>query len=246
MTGPDALQTVIHHALGQRGPVAFAAQVAKVQMTQLGGHELLRGIGGGFVREMAMAAEDALLETPGPVRAILQQLDIVIGFEQQNIGRAQPIQDEFGHLAEVGQKSDIHAGGAQKIPDRILGVVQDVKRLDSNVADFKTVSRRKESAIELGLKLKFNRFLSRAIAINRNAKFLAETSQALDMVRMLVGKQDCREVFRGPADGGQALADLPETEPGINEDPGLIGFHICAIARRTTPQNRQTHWHGGH
>ncbi len=82
MAGPDASQTIIHDAVGQGGPVAFAAQVSKVEMTQLGGHELLRGIGGGFVGEMAMTAEDALFEAPGPVRAILQQLDIVIGFEQ--------------------------------------------------------------------------------------------------------------------------------------------------------------------
>src|SRR6266436_6543354 len=171
---------------------------------------------------MAMAAEDALLETPGPVRAILQQLDIVIGFQQQNIGRAEPIQDEFCYLAEVGQKSDIYAGRAQKIPDWILGIVQDVKCFDNNVAHFKTVPRREEPAVDLRLKLKFNRFLGRAIAINRNAKFLAEARQSLDVVRMLVSEQDGREVLRGPADGGQTFPDLPETESGINEDPRLI------------------------
>ena len=61
MTGPDALQTIVHHAMRQIRPVAFTAQVTKVQMAQLGGHKLLRSIGGGFVREMPMPAEDPLL-----------------------------------------------------------------------------------------------------------------------------------------------------------------------------------------
>ncbi len=180
------------------------------------------------------------------MQTILQQLDIVIGFEQQNIGRAEPIQDEFCYLAEVRQKSDIHARRAQKIPDWILGVVQDVKRFDNNVAHFKTVPRREESAVELRLKLKFQRILCRAIAINRHAQFLAQARQSLDVVRMLVGEEDGREILRGSSDCGQSFADLPKTESRINEDPCLIRFHVCAIARRTTSQNRQAHRHGGH
>jgi len=112
--------------------------------------------------------------------------------------------------------------------------VQDIERLDDNVAHFKTVPGGEESAVELRLKLKFKRILGRAIAINRHAKFLAQARQSLDVIRMLVGEQDGREILRGPADGSQSFPDLPETESRINEDPCLIRFHVCAIARRTT------------
>ena len=37
---------------------------------------------------MAVPAEDALLEAPGAVRAILEEFDIVIGFEDQDVGGA--------------------------------------------------------------------------------------------------------------------------------------------------------------
>ena len=89
----------------------------------------------------------------------------MIGFKQENIGRAETVQDEFGHLPEIGQKSDIYAGCAQKKTYWILGVVQDVKGLNGNVAYFKAVPRLEESAGEPCLELKFNRLLSRAIAI---------------------------------------------------------------------------------
>ena len=53
-----------HDAVGEFGLVAFAAQVGEVKMFQLRGDDLRGGFGGGLVREMAVAAQDALLETP--------------------------------------------------------------------------------------------------------------------------------------------------------------------------------------
>jgi hypothetical protein len=77
----DLLQALADDAVREFGAVAFAAQVAEVQMAQVGGHDLLSGISGGFVREMAVPAQNALLEAPGPRGAILEHLDIVIGFQ---------------------------------------------------------------------------------------------------------------------------------------------------------------------
>ena len=49
MIGPNLLQTLTHDAMREIAAIALAAQVADVQMAQLGGHELFGRISGGFV-----------------------------------------------------------------------------------------------------------------------------------------------------------------------------------------------------
>ena len=74
------------------------------------------GLRRGVVGEMTVAAEDALFEAPGAADAILQHLDIVIGLEHQGMGGADAFEDQFGDVAQVGQETDIHRGGAQRKP----------------------------------------------------------------------------------------------------------------------------------
>ncbi len=74
----ECLQAFGHHALCEFGFVAISTQVAEVKMAQIGRHDFLDAIGGGFVREMAVTAEDALLQTPRAMRTILQHLHVVI------------------------------------------------------------------------------------------------------------------------------------------------------------------------
>ncbi len=44
------------------------------------------------------------LETPGP-SGFLQHLQIVIGFEHEDIGVANALKGEFGGVLEIGQKT---------------------------------------------------------------------------------------------------------------------------------------------
>src|ERR1039458_8082423 len=68
--GADFLEAVGHDAVGQLGLVALAAQVREVKLAQFGGHDLRGGFGGGFVVQMAVAAEDALLDALRAARTI--------------------------------------------------------------------------------------------------------------------------------------------------------------------------------
>ena len=55
--------------------------------------------------------------------------------------------------------------------------------------------------------------------------------------------QDGGEIFRHPADGGKALADLARAEPGVHEDTGFIGFDVGAIAAGTAAENGEFDGH---
>ena len=57
------------------------------------------------------------------------------------------------------------------------------------------------------------------------------------MVRVLVGDENSGQIFRRPANGRQPLANLAQAEPRVDQDAGVIGFHIGAIAGGTAPQD---------
>ena len=153
MRGAELLQTFGHDAQGKVRFVAFAAQVGEVEMFQVGAHDLRDGFGGGFVREMAVSAEDALLETPRTARTILQHLHVVIGFEDEDVRGADAVEHHPGHVAEVGDEADVAAGRAQKKSNRVLRVVGNLKRFDEQIVQFKIVAGRKEPPFEFGQKI---------------------------------------------------------------------------------------------
>ena len=142
----DLLQALADDAMCQLGAVALAAQVAEVQMTQVGGHDLLGGIGGGFVGEMAVAAQDALLEAPGPAGAILEHLDVMVRLEHERMGGADALEHQARGMAEVSQETDVPGAGAEEVTDRVLRVVGDAESLDQDVADFEAGAGGKEPA----------------------------------------------------------------------------------------------------
>ena len=168
MRRADVMELLGHDVLREFGLVAFAAQVGEVKIFQFRRHDLCGGFGGGDVREMAVAAEDALLERPRAARTILQHLHVVVGFEDEDVRGADAVEHELGGVPEVGGEADVAARGAQKKSDGVLRVVRDGKRFDEDVSDLKARAGGEEVAVEFGFQLKFKFFLRRAVAVNRD------------------------------------------------------------------------------
>jgi hypothetical protein len=55
---------------------------------------------------MTVARLDPLLHRPRPVRIVLQKLFVVIRLDHERSHRAQPFDDQFGHVTEVGDKAE--------------------------------------------------------------------------------------------------------------------------------------------
>ena len=85
---------------------------------------------------------------------------------------------------------------AQEKTNRVLGVVRNGKGIDHHVTHFERCAGGENTAIESGLELGFNRFLGIAIAVNRNGQPGAERGQTLDVIAVLVGKQDALQAIR--------------------------------------------------
>ena len=186
MRRADVMELFGHDVLREFRLVAFAAQVGEVKVAQSGGHDLRSGFGGGHVREMAVAPEDALLKRPRAARTILQHLHVVIGFEDEDVRGADAVEHEFGRMAEVGDEADVAARRPQKKSDGVLRIVRDGKCLDENVGDFKARTGVEEVAVEFGLQLKFKRVLRVAVTVNRDVQLRGDSNEAGNVVAVFV------------------------------------------------------------
>src|SRR5713226_2402576 len=88
----------------------------------------------GVIRKMACAAEDPLLDDPG-IRADLEHVEIVIGFEHQAVGATKMDLDELGHVAEVGDDGHLCAVRTESEADGVGGVVRNGESVDVDIPD---------------------------------------------------------------------------------------------------------------
>jgi hypothetical protein len=190
-----------------------------------------------------MTAEDSLFDAPGAFQVVLEQLGIVIGFQDQHLGRFHPLQNQPGGMAKVSQEPDIHPGRPQEKSDWIVSVMRNAECIHADIADFEGGTGGEDSAGERRFKLPFQRFTSQAIAINRDLEFDGELRQALDMIRVLMSEKDSLKSFRGAAKESHSLPDLPPAETGINEKTGLAGFKEGAVAVGAAPKDRKAYSH---
>lgn len=240
---PDIREPLLHDALGQLRFVALAAQVAEVEMLQPVGHNVRRAIGRGLVREMAVPAENALLQTPRPPWAILQHFHVMIRFQHQRMGVANPFGDEPRHVAKISGETKIGRRCAQEKANRILRIMRNGEGLDRDVADLKRAPGYEEAEFRLHAEDALDFLHRRAIAVNRDAQFVRQSRQAGNVVAVLVRDKDGVQILRRPADAGEALADLPQAETGIDQHPRLVGFDVGAVAGRTAAENREFDGH---
>jgi hypothetical protein len=243
VAGADAFETLAEHAAGDLGAVAVAAQVAEVQVPQAGRGHLLDRVGGGIVGKMSVAAKDSLFEAPRPPGIVLEQFDVVVGFQEQGVGVAHAFDNEFGDIAEIGDKAEVARGSAQQESDGILGIVGHGEGFDDDVAHLEGGAGLEEAAIQRRLAIDFEGFLGLAITKEGDAQFGGDDGEALGVVGMLVRQQDAGQSLRGPADAGQALTNLTTAQSRIDQDAGFIGFQVGAIAAGTAPENRKLHRH---
>ena len=83
-------------------------------------------------------------------------------------------------------------------------------------------------------------FGRQAVAIDRNGVALGQHRQAADVVAMLVREENRLHVGHGPADGGEPQLDLFGAEPGIDEDAGVLGLEVGAVAAAATAEDGET------
>jgi hypothetical protein len=235
--GADMVELFGHDVMGEFGAITLAAQVGEVQVAQVGGHNLRDGFGGGFVREMAVPAKNALLERPRTVWAILKHLHVVVGFEHEDVRGACAFDDQLRHVAKISDEPEVAGSSVKQKTDGILGVMRDGEGVHEHIGNFEAGPGVKEPAIETGFEDAFKFIFRGAVAVNGDVEFLRDARESLNMVAVLMGNEDGGEIFRHAANGFKTLANLARAEPGIHKQPRLSSFDVGAIPAGTAAED---------
>lgn len=230
--------------LGEGWAITIAAEVAEVEVTQLGGHDFRGELSGGVVGQVAVAAKNALLGGPGALGVVLEHFDVVIRFEDEDVGLADAFDDEPGGVTEIGKETDIAGVGAEEESNGIVSVVRDAEGIDGDVTEFEGGAGGEEPELKRHLELRLDGFLGQAVAVDGNVQFAGKDAETLGVVRVLVGDENSAQVLGGPPDTEESLADLPGTEAGIDEQAGVFGLKIGTVATGAAGENGEARRHG--
>src|SRR5438093_11139872 len=84
---------------------------------------------------MTVPAQDTLLDAPRTMRIVLQQLEVVVGLEQQDVRGAYTLNDQFGRIAKVGQEADPARVSVNQEPHGIVCVMGHAEGFNFYIAD---------------------------------------------------------------------------------------------------------------
>lgn len=243
--GTDAAEGFADDGLGEGRAIAVAAEVAEVEVTQLGGHDFCGDLRGCVVGKVAVPAEDALLGGPGTAGVVLEHFHVVIRFEDEDVGGADAFDNEAGGVAEIGEEANIPGGRAQEEADGIVGIMRDAEGIDGDISELEGGAGGEEAEVEGRLELGLDDFLGQAVAVNGDVQPAGEHAEALGVVGMFVGDENSVQVFGRSPDTEESLTNLARAEAGINEQTGVVGLKIGAVPAGTAGEDGKARWHDG-
>jgi len=239
-----AFESLLGGKTGEIGRVVLLGDVREDEMLGLRVKDL--GIGEKVtddgIGKMPGAAHHALLDVPG-IRADLKHVEIVIGFEDEEVGVAEMVFHQLGKIAEVGDDGDFHAPGAEGEADGIGGIVGNRKGGDFDVADFEFNAGANVFDALGSLRGRvgkhfFDFAVRRLGEIGGAIPIAGELREAVAMVGVLVGDENGVDVLgTRAAERFKAANELLAAETGVDEESGAARFEQRGIARAARSQN---------
>ena len=194
-----------------------------------------------MVGEVARARKYTLLNDPG-IRPHFQHFEIVIRLQNQAIAFAQMHFHEFRHVTEICANGHLRAIGAKREANRIDGVMRNREGIHINITDSKALPglNRLDPAQALPEGFRQNTFQLGHRGFRHVQRRFPQTQhlwEAVAVVAVLVGDEDCVEMMNFQSDGRQAGKRLAFSEPGVHKDAGAFGFEQRQVARTTGRKN---------
>jgi len=241
--GGAAVEGFFRGKAGKVGIIVFLREVRedKVARARVETFRVGKIFADSVIREMPGAAEDALLDDPR-IRPDFEHVQIVIRFEQQAIGVAQMNLDEFGHVAEVRDERHLRAIGAEREPDRIGGIVRNLKRVNINVPygemlaglnGFHTTQTLRQPIWQGAVQRVHRGF--------RNVKWSFPKAEHLRktvaVVGVFVGDENAVDAIDAQFDGREPRESFAFAEAAIHKESGTLRLEQGDVARAARRQD---------
>lgn len=246
---------------GQGRGVAFLAEVGQDQVAEraggAGGENLGDGCGGLEVGEVAVVAGDAADEA-GRAAAGGQEIGIVIGFQDEDVGLTKNAADFGSDVAEVGGGGDAERGGAGsgakgevKAEGEAFGVVGEFEGSDVEAVDVEAARRERANqagaveAAEDGAEAAAQDDEVFGGGDERDFIVVAELERGVgDVVAVGVGDEEGGDAGGVDGLGGEVGGESALGEAHVDEDSGAGIGDEEAVAATAGTENDETARHG--
>ena len=175
------------------------------------------------------------------MRIVLQKFFVVVRFDHERLHFAQPLDDHFRRVSQIGDETETARARMKGKPKRIDRVMWHGKSLDRNVANGKLRAGPENSPVAMLLEQSVvaNRFCGERVAINRHVKFTAENFESANMIAVLVGEKDAVELVGCDAAFRQAQHQLPRAQAAVDKNLAMLGRDQCAVPGAAAAEHRQ-------
>ena len=228
------------------GTVVFAAEVAQKDIFQTGrvmGGKELRRVG---IAQVSRRRGDAPFEV-GRIRARLQQVGIVIRFDNQAVRPLQVGSRAVGHLSEVGGEDETAVAALHHVAHVVAPVV---RHLEGGEAEVANGERR---LFAYGVPRRINPFRNAAAAVSAvenlargihgNAEPLAYVARAFHMVGMVVGETQSHDRIERQPRCRQPLFDAAGRYAGVYQYAVTLSAYIVTVAVASARQTEKMQIH---
>lgn len=190
---------------------------------------------------MPFPSHDSLLQVPG-IRANLKHLEIVIGLEDNDITAAQSLSNQFCHITQVCNVSNLETFRLKRETKRIHGIVRYGKGRNLEVLEQERLASGDEfQAIAHNPRINCGECLFPDV--NRNLSLGKKSRNAIYMVGVLMGDDDRVEIVERLADGVKSLQRLGWVKTCVQQNSNAAGADKSAISGATTAQDGYLHRH---
>jgi len=182
----------------------------------------------GVIGKVAGAGEDSLLNDPG-IGPDLEHVEVVIGFEDEAIGLAEMDSHVVWQVAKIRADGNFCAVGAEGESDRVGRIVRNGERVHVDIADGESLAglngfNATEALAEGVGKDALERFHGGLGDVERRFPEAEDLREAVAMIGVLVGDEDCVEAIDAALDSGETGESFALSKAGVNEDAGAFGF----------------------
>src|SRR5712692_2484506 len=149
--------------------------------------------------------------------------------------------DMIGHVAEVGDDSELGAVGAKCKSDGISSIMRNSKGVNLDVANGKALAGVNgfDSLEPLSKRFRedaLHRVQGRFRNVERRLPETEHLREAITVIGVLVGDENAVDVLDGSFDSREAGKRFALAETGVNEEAGPLGLEQCNIARAARRQ----------
>ncbi len=238
-----AIQGIRNRRNSQFRRVAIPAKVTEHDMPESRGARFSHEIGGGAVGKVAVRRHDALLDGKRAPGVGLEQLLVVVGFDEETIHFGHMMEKGSRDMTEIGENADGKGLASDSETHRVDGIVRDGKSGHLEGLQRKRAAGGEEPPIRGRIALVMTAHLIRGQTrgVDWTTQGLEQNRQSARVVAMFVGQQDGGDLLRIETRGAQSFQCFSGAESCINQDGRVTRAEHAGVAAAATAKDDEFH-----